>query len=77
MGELQRRGVRLRKDDNAFLWISDVEALQTATDRLSPPVICFNRLEDLGLNKGLENLNALRQKLVVVTDRLAGFMGDS
>jgi hypothetical protein len=35
--------------------------------------ICVNRLKDLGLNKGLENLNALRQKLVVVTDRLADF----
>jgi len=35
--------------------------------------ICVNRLKDLGLNKGLENLDALRQKLVVVTDRLAGF----
>ena len=38
--------------------------------------ICVNRLKDLGLNKGLENLNALRQKLVVVTDRLAGFEGE-
>jgi hypothetical protein len=34
--------------------------------------ICVNRLKDLGLNKGLENLDALREKLVVVTDRLAG-----
>jgi hypothetical protein len=34
--------------------------------------ICVNRLRDLGLNKGLENLNALRNKLVVVTDRLTG-----
>jgi hypothetical protein len=34
--------------------------------------ICVNRLRDLGLNKGLENLGALRQKLVVITDRLAG-----
>jgi hypothetical protein len=34
--------------------------------------ICVNRLKDLGLNKGLQNLDALRQKLVVVTDRLAG-----
>ena len=38
--------------------------------------ICVNRLKDLGLNKGLENLNALRQKLVAVTDRLAGFEAD-
>ncbi len=193
-GELQRRGVRFRKDDNAFLWVSDVEALQAAADRLSPDIIrkrldywtlvlgpkfskkdraavhlrrdyslnqveycrnflfrrnfpihkiferscelglfrltadkiaqifgvrkhkrirgklhsmlekldhghhvlriyckslvarmyekfatflrlevCVNRLKDLGLNKGLENLNALRQKLVSLTDRLAGF----
>jgi len=191
---LQRRGVRFHKDDNAFLWVSDVEALQAAADRLSPEIIgkrldywtlvlgpkfskkdraavplrreyslnqveycrnflfrrnfpihkiferscelglfrltadkiaqifgvrkhkrirgklhsmlekldhghhvlriyckslgarmyekfatflrlevCVNRLKDLGLNKGLENLNALRQKLVTVTDRLAGF----
>ena len=34
--------------------------------------ICVNRLKDLGLNKGLENLDALREKLVVITDRLAG-----
>jgi hypothetical protein len=34
--------------------------------------ICVNRLKDLGLNKGLENLGALREKLVGVTDRLAG-----
>jgi hypothetical protein len=38
--------------------------------------ICVNRLKDLGLNKGLENLNALRQKLVTVTDRLTGFEAD-
>ena len=35
--------------------------------------ICVNRLKDLGLNKGLENLHALRKILVDVTDRLAGF----
>ena len=34
--------------------------------------ICVNRLKDLGLNKGLENLDALREKLMAVTDRLAG-----
>jgi hypothetical protein len=38
--------------------------------------ICVNRLKDLGLNKGLENLTALRQKLVAVTDRLAGFQAE-
>jgi hypothetical protein len=193
-GELQRRDVRFRKDDNAFLWVSDGEALQAAADRLSPEIIrkrldywtlvlgpkfskkdraaiplrreyslnqveycrnflfrrnfpihkiferscelglfrltadkiaqifgvrkhkrirgklhsmlekmdhghhvlriyckslvarmyekfatflrleiCVNRLKDLGLNKRLENLNALRQKLVSLTDRLASF----
>jgi hypothetical protein len=35
--------------------------------------ICINRLKDLGLNKGLENLAALRKKLVAATDRLADF----
>ena len=196
-GELQRQGVGFRKDDNAFLWVSDVEALQAAADRLSPEIIrkrldywtlvlgpkfskkdraaiplrreyslnqveycrnllfrrhfpihkiferscelglfrltadkialifgvrkhkrmrgklhstlekldhghhvlriyckslvarmyekfatflrleiCVNRLKDLGLNKGLENLNALRQRLVAGTDRLADFEAD-
>jgi len=196
-GELHRRGVRFRKDDNAFLWVEDVQALQAAADRLSPDIIrkrldywtlvlgpkfskkdraaiplrrdyslnqveycrnflfrrnfpihkiferscelglfrltadkiaqifgvrkhkrirgklhsmlekldhgqhvlriycksllarmyekfatflrlevCVNRLKDLGLNKGLENLNALRKKLVDVTDRWAGFEAD-
>ena len=35
--------------------------------------ICVNRLKDLGLNKGLDNLPALREKLSTATDRLAGF----
>jgi hypothetical protein len=34
--------------------------------------VCVNRMKDLGLNKGLENLGRLRQKLVAVTDRFAG-----
>src|SRR5208282_3411784 len=38
--------------------------------------ICVNRMKDLGLNKGLENLPALRQRLVTTTDRLAGFEGE-
>jgi hypothetical protein len=38
--------------------------------------ICVNRLKDLGLNKGLQNLDALRTKLVVVTDRLADLEGE-
>ena len=38
--------------------------------------ICVNQIKDLGLNKGLENLDALRKKLVAATDRLAGFQGE-
>src|SRR6266851_8707421 len=196
-GDLQRRGVRFRTDDNAFLWTADLAALQAATDRLEPEVIrqrleywtlvlgpkfskkdraavnlrrayslnqveycrnfvfrrhfpihkiferscelgvfrltadvitqifgvrkhrrlrgklhtmlekldhghhvlriyckslvartyekfgtflrveiCVNRLKDLGLNKGLEQLPALREKLIAVTDRLAGVEAD-
>ena len=193
-GELQRQGVRFRKNDNAFLWVADPSALQAAADRLSPEIIrqrldhwtfvlgpkfsrkdraainlrrdyslnqieycrnfifrrnfpihklfersgelglfrltadkiaqifgvrkhkrlrgklhsmlekldhghhvlrlycqsslarlyekfstflrleiCVNRMKDLGLNKGLENLTALRSRLIAATDRLAGF----
>jgi hypothetical protein len=38
-GDLQRRGVRVRTDDNAFLWTANVEALQAAADRVDPEVI--------------------------------------
>jgi len=38
--------------------------------------ICVNRMKDLGLNKGLEQLDALRQTLIAATDRLAGFEGE-
>jgi len=38
--------------------------------------VCVNRLKDLGLNKGLDNLPALRQMLVVITDRLAAAQAD-
>src|SRR5438876_10400706 len=38
--------------------------------------ICVNRLKDLGLNKGLKNLDAHRKKLLEVTDRLAGIEGE-
>src|SRR5712691_4081038 len=38
--------------------------------------ICVNRLKDLGLNKGLDNLPALRETLIAVTDRLAGIEAD-
>ena len=196
-GDLQRRGVRFRTDDNAFLWTANLEALQAAADRLEPELIrqrleywtlvlgpkfskkdraainlrrayslnqveycrnfvfrrhfpihklferscelgvfrltadvvtqifgvrkhkrlrgklhtmlekldhghhvlriyckslvartyekfgtflrvevCVNRLKDLGLNKGLEQLPALREKLLAVTDRLAGVEAD-
>jgi hypothetical protein len=37
--ELERAGVPFRKDDNAFLWVSDQKALQAAADRLSAQVI--------------------------------------
>src|SRR5205823_8165969 len=39
--------------------------------------VCVNRMKDLGLNKGLKNLEALRRKLVPVTDRFAGFEAQS
>jgi len=35
--------------------------------------VCVNRVKDLGLNKGIENLERLRRKLVAITDRFAGF----
>jgi hypothetical protein len=37
--ELLRQGVRFRKDDNAFLAVSDPEALQLAADRLTADII--------------------------------------
>lgn len=39
--------------------------------------VCVNRMKDLGLNKGLQNLEKLRQKLIGITDRFAGFEGQS
>jgi hypothetical protein len=50
-GELQRRGVRFRKDDNACLWTADVQALQAAADQLDPEVM-RQRLEDWTLVLG-------------------------
>jgi hypothetical protein len=38
--------------------------------------VCVNRLKDLGLNKGLDNLPALRDKLLAATDRLAAVEAD-
>jgi hypothetical protein len=39
--------------------------------------VCVNRMKDPGLNKGPENLGALRQKLIGITDRFAGFDAQS
>lgn len=39
--------------------------------------VCVNRMKDLGLNKGLENLDRLRQRLAGITDRFAGFEAQS
>jgi len=39
--------------------------------------VCVNRMKDLGLNKGLQNLDHLRQRLVGITDRFAGFEAQS
>jgi hypothetical protein len=35
--------------------------------------VCSNNLKDFGLKKGLDNLQAVREKLQVVTDRFAGY----
>jgi len=37
--ELRGQGVQFRKDDNAFLWTSDPQALQRAADKLSPSIL--------------------------------------
>ena len=37
--ELQRQGLRFHKDDNAFLSVSDPQALQATADLLSPEII--------------------------------------
>src|SRR5215469_2204291 len=37
--ERQRAGVGFRKEDNAFLWVADAQALQAAADRLRPQII--------------------------------------
>jgi hypothetical protein len=39
--------------------------------------VCVNRMKDLRLNQGLENLECLRQKLIATTDRFAGFEAQS
>ena len=35
--------------------------------------LCSNNLRDFGLNKGLDNLDAVREKFKVITSRFAGF----
>jgi hypothetical protein len=37
--QLRRQGVTFRKDDNAFLWVEDVAALQAAADGMSGQII--------------------------------------
>src|SRR5215469_15838931 len=37
--QLNRAGITFRKDDNAFLAVADVAALQAAADKLSPKII--------------------------------------
>jgi hypothetical protein len=37
--QLRRAGVEFRKDDNAFWWVADPKALQTAADALSASII--------------------------------------
>ena len=39
--------------------------------------ICVNRLKDLGLKKGLDNLEAVRQRLISASDRFLGFEAES
>ena len=39
--------------------------------------VCVNRMKDLGLKKGLENLECLRHRLVAITDRFAVFEAQS
>jgi hypothetical protein len=38
--------------------------------------LCSNNLRDLGLKKGLDHLDAVRQKFQVITDRFAGFQAE-
>ena len=62
--ELNRAQIGFRKNDNAFLAVDDVAALQAAADKLSPAI---------GLRKGLDNLEAVREKLQAITSRFASF----
>lgn len=38
--------------------------------------LCSNNLSDFGLKKGVEHLNAVRQRFQAVTDRFAGFQAE-
>jgi hypothetical protein len=49
--QLRQAGVEFRKDDNAFLWVADSQALQAAADALSAKII-RTRLEDWTLVVG-------------------------
>src|SRR4249919_3051696 len=135
--ELNRAKVGFRKNDNAFLAVDDVAALQAAADRLSPDIIrkrldywtfvlgpkfsakersalnlsrfyaiaqiehghhvfrayfkstvlgqyekfstflrnelCSNNLNDFGLRKGLNQLDAVRQTFQTITSHFAGY----
>ena len=42
--ELKRAGIGFRKNDNAFLAVDDVAALQAAADRFSPAIIRNNSI---------------------------------
>ena len=39
--------------------------------------LCSNNLYDFGLKKGLDNLDAVRKKFQIITDRFAGFQAQS
>jgi hypothetical protein len=101
--ELNRAKIGFRKDDNAFLAVDDVAALQAAADKLRPAIIrerldywtlilgpkfsgkerkrinlsrnelCSNNLKDFGVKKGLDNLEAVREKFQAITSRFASF----
>jgi hypothetical protein len=43
--QLRNAGIQFRKDDNAFLWLADVQALQTAADALSPKNLLNNKVD--------------------------------
>jgi hypothetical protein len=44
-----------------------------ASDRVPRWAHCSNNLKDFGLRKGLDNLEAVREKLQAITSRFASF----